>query len=204
MFHKKLSWAIAAIVVVLIPRAGHTDCASGADYRATVTGNTVTVCPVQTTRTCSATTTLFRQDASDGTTVAVTGACSSQGCYVDACVPAGNYRYGYATPFDCSEAGCGAVALFVNVSVTNVLAADCAPPGGSATTAPAATSAPWGSGAGDAGFSRLKSCPSGGCAMASADRTAVRLVDLLAIGLGILLVGRQARCARARRPRRSP
>lgn len=204
MFLKKLSQVVVATVVVLVARAGHTDCASGADYRATVTGNTVTVCPVQTTRTCSATTILLRQDASNGTMVAVTGACSSQGCYVDACVPAGNYRYGYATPFDCREAGCGAVALFVNASVTNALAANCAPPGGSATTAPTTTSAPWATGAGDAGFSRLKSCPSGGCAMASADRTAVRLVDLLTIGLGILLVGRQARRARARRPRPSP
>jgi hypothetical protein len=190
--------SLAALAAVLsgataAPRVARADCASGADYRATVATNSVTICPVSSARRCGSTVTLLRQSESDGTVVAIPNSCTSAGCYLDECVPAGSYRYGYATAYDCSEAGCGNLGLYVEATVTATLSPTCAPTSGGGPTSSTATP-PWITGGVDGSVSRFKTCPSsGGCAVASSGRTAVRLFDLGAVGLGLFVLGWQAR-----------
>lgn len=195
--------AIGLGVWSVSPRAGRADCSNGATYRITVAMNAVTICPSGTARQCGSSIDLLRQSAADGSVVVVGNACSSTSaaCYVDQCVPPGTYRYGYATPYDCSEAGCGSVALFSQAEVTNPLPTGCVP----ASAAPTATSAPppWPNGPADANVSRFKTCGSGGCTYAAAsDRGLVRLLDALAVALGLGLIAVRARRRTRARPAR--
>ena len=179
----------------LAPSPARADCALGADYTVTVDANTVTVCPTSTLRKCGASSIdLLRQRVADGTVAVIAGSCSSN-CYVDTCVPAGTYLYGYGTPYDCSESGCGDVAYFREATVTSVLPATCSPTGGT----PTSTAPPWGTGASPDQF---KTCDHGcGCATESSDRRTVRLLDGFAVVVGLSLVvwrGRRHRRAARR------
>jgi hypothetical protein len=198
-------FAIALGLVCAAPRAVHADCASGATYRIDVSGSSVTICPSATTRTCGSSIDLLRQNEADSSLVVVGNSCSptSSGCYLDLCVPPGTYRYGYATAYDCSEAGCGSVALFSETTVTAALASGCTP----ATPAPTPTSeaTPWMTGA-YGSVARFKSCGGGGgCATAgSTDRARVRWLNATAVAAGIAIVLGRVRARRRRaatRPR---
>jgi hypothetical protein len=199
MNSQKIFYSLFAAAAVLAPSAGRADCSRGADYQITVATNSVTVCTVSSARKCGSTVTLLRQNEADGSVVAVANACSSNGCYVDECVPAGTYRYGYATAYDCNEAGCGSVGLFSVATVTSALAVDCAPTNGGTPTATSLTP-PWGPGTGDPKMTGLKSCPDGGCSTAPGDDPVV-LFDLLVVALGLAIVGWRTWRSRRATPR---
>jgi hypothetical protein len=187
---------LAASLEASIARA---DCALGASYKITVDANTVTVCPTSTIRRCGGTSIdLLRQSVEDGTVVIIGGACSNS-CYVDTCVPPGTYHYGYATSYDCSEAGCGDISLFEDATVTGALPSNCSPP---ASTTSTTVAPPWGNGPPGTTYTKFKQCDSGcGCATESVDRKRVRLLDGFAVVVGLSLVvwrGRRHRRAARR------
>jgi hypothetical protein len=147
---------------------------------------------------------LLRQDKTSGSTVVI-DSCSDpsasnpiDNCYEDECVPPGVYRYGFATPYDCHEAGCGEVARFAEVSVVTPLSASCAASGASAPITN--QSAPW-----SASDSRFVDCDSGfGCTAASAKgspRRGVRVIDTVALGVGLLLMGSRVKRGHRAKPR---
>jgi len=185
-------------VLALAPRVARgATCDRDADYDVTVDGGTVTVCTRSSSRQCGAAIDLLRQSESDGTAVVVAASpCSAAGCYVDACVPPGQYRYGYAKAFDCSEGECGAVGLFEEVSVTAALPASCALT--SPTPAPAAEVPPWGTPAPGTHPLRLFTCNAGTCSIAPRAGAVPRWLDGLVVCVGLAIAARRAR-RRARR-----
>jgi hypothetical protein len=142
-----------------LAQTARADCARGAYYEVTVTDSTVQICPGATKRTCGESTKMLRQNVDTGEVVELADFCVTSGfdasCYQDECVPAGTYRYGFATVFSCDEAGCGAVEYWGEAIVDVGATGACT--WSSGNTAPTAYSAetPWSSTTDGA-----KSCPS--------------------------------------------
>ena len=121
------------------------------DYRSHVQGNRVTICATLTTRGCPQPDGMVRQDVNTGQVVRLPQRCVPYEprvgvrpaprfrlpCYVDECVPPGEYRYGFGRPLDCRRAG--VAYYYTPVRVTSSLAADCRP---AAQSTPVAR-APW-------------------------------------------------------------
>jgi hypothetical protein len=197
----------AGLALLLVPTAARADCANGADYSAQVSasdagtgGNSVTVCLMYTkaTYTCGQSGGIVRQNEQTGELDQLADFCvaSSYGggpCYLDECVPPGTYRYGLATAFDCSQAGCGTVGLFTEATVTTPLPADCERSMGNSAPVETSTPAPWGSGEDP---TSEKNC--GGCGCTSTTDSAVLSVDAAAIVLGVgIWFGSRRRARRA-------
>jgi len=124
---------------------------------------------------------LLRRDVGSGEIVSVTACVAVEPqCYLDECVPAGTYQYGFAVPYRCEETG----SYFYEQ-----IEAQGAPPGCTRTgPAPApAASVPW--------SSRQVICRStyghsdGGCSTLGG----VVGLNLLAVGLGLGLLRRGRR-----------
>lgn len=191
--------ALCVFGIVLTCDKAHADCATSGEYQAAVTANTVTVGPldIHSARRCGTGIELLRQNLADGAVVTVGNLCDDRGQHIDECVPPGNYRYGYAVPFDCSEAGCGYVTLYLGVTVVSELASTCARTAGGAEPTPTETTVPWQSG--DSGSTRFKKCDSGGgCGVTTSKaRQTVRWLDLLAFGAGLGMMAMRSRLSRS-------
>ncbi len=73
-------------------------------YVVNAENNTVTICPMSfDTRYCPDGGVMLRLDVDTREAVELAGFCDSGECFVDECVPAGTYRYGFAEPFECVE-----------------------------------------------------------------------------------------------------
>jgi hypothetical protein len=102
--------AIAAGTALVSPEAS-ANCAMPTTYEVTVfPNNTVTICPMNYQgRGCPDPEGLLREGG--GEIVKVADKCVDgrrpERCYVDDCVPAGEYKYGFATPYECCETCCG-------------------------------------------------------------------------------------------------
>jgi hypothetical protein len=195
---RTVSLYVGGLGIVLIPGPARADCSTGPDYFASINNTSITVCAGSEGRSCGSGIAMLRQNVADGTVVDIGNNCDA-GCYLDDCVPAGTYRYGYATSYDCSQTGCdGRVALFREVTMPSWASPDCTRR--STVLAPTATKVtpPWGT---DAGIQQYLTCPDGGggCAMATGPRWTVRGLNALAFGIGVLLIGLRARhrCDRA-------
>jgi hypothetical protein len=112
-------------------------------------------------------------------------------CYVDECVPPGTYLYGLATPYDCSQAGCGSVGLFAEAIVSTPLPPDCQRSSGNAAPTETSMPAPWGSGEDP---SPWRSCP-GGCECRSSTDFRILGGDVATavVGAGVWLAMRRRR-----------
>ena len=116
-------FGMSLTLLALLPLAqtAKANCSRGADYDITVTNSTVQICPGGTTRTCGGAIEMLRQNVDSGEVVALANFCvdsSGTSCYEDECVPNGNYRYGFATPYSCDEVGCAGVAFWRAASVS--------------------------------------------------------------------------------------
>jgi hypothetical protein len=107
-------------------------------------------------------------------------------------VPPGKYRYGYARSYDCSEGGCGAVSLFIEVDVPSPLSSTCAPTAAPATSTEAP---PWGMPAAGTHPLRLETCGDPNCAVTPAQGGSFSVVGLLAVVGGLALAARRSRGA---------
>src|SRR5262249_40819213 len=86
---------------------------------------------------------MLRQDVNGGQIVKLADFCAS-GNYVDECVPAGTYRYGFAHPLLCDAAPCGGTPYYEGGTRTPQLSSTRTPrPGNAGPTA--ASSVPWSS-----------------------------------------------------------
>lgn len=142
-----LTFASAAALTALLTAAtpARANCARPVGYQAVVTGNTVQVTPVNfDERACPDPEGMLRETPSTGEIVKLADHCvatAELAAYVDECVPPGTYRYGFASPFECSSSSCG-TDYFVEATVTDQLAATCTRSDGN--SAPAKASAvPW-------------------------------------------------------------
>ena len=115
-------------------------------------------------------------------------------CYVDECVPAGTYRYGFATPFSCETGMCaGPLDYFESDTVADPPASSCARSPSDPGPTAYASEAPWGAGATqqiscestqpDAGSGSTGSASSG-CATSGANGNGAALA-LGALGLAL-------------------
>jgi hypothetical protein len=176
-------------VVALGARSAAADCNTGAGYRVNLKGNTVTILIDSSTRRCGGPVPLLRQDVATGDVVVLSSYCVS-GTYVDECVPPGTYRYGFATPYDCSEQGCSSVYYWTSARVSGEVAG-CQRSAGDQAPTEYPQGAPWPN-----NDSPQKSC-GGGCAC-STERREVYGFDAAWI-VGALAIAWRRRWA-SRRP----
>jgi hypothetical protein len=100
----------AAAAAVMANGDALANCAMPSTYQVTVTGNTVTICPWNLeARGCPDADGMLR--VSEGAAVRIADLCEADagddGCYVDECVPKGQYQYGFARPYACCRYCCG-------------------------------------------------------------------------------------------------
>lgn len=166
---------LLVIFVSIFACEARANCARGPGYDVQIEANTVRICPWYPGD-CG-TRGMLRQNTATGEVVRLTDAClANNDCYFDECVAPGSYRYGPATPYECSSRGCGAaVPNWEPVTVSNELGT-CAPTvdGGAATTF--AGPAPWPN-------EQYRQCVGCGC---SGTGTTV-LVLQVALGAGALV-----------------
>lgn len=136
-----------------LPQAS-ANCAMPVSYRARVDANTVTIEPLNFgERGCPDSSGMLRENVRTGELVKLADYCSgvtkpgtasesaSSAAYVDECVPAGTYRYGFAKPYECHPSSCS-TNYFTEAEVESSLAGSCTR--SSENRAPtAATSKPW-------------------------------------------------------------
>jgi hypothetical protein len=102
--------AAAAAFVVMLSGDVLANCAMPSGYGVTVTGSSVMICPQNLEqRGCPDADGMLR--ASEGAVVQIADRCAADagtdGCYVDDCVPKGQYEYGFAQPYACCRYCCG-------------------------------------------------------------------------------------------------
>jgi hypothetical protein len=184
----------ASLALVALP--AHADCANpiGGDYTVTTTGSTVTICPTG----AGGGGPLLRQDVSTGEVVEI-GGCSQPNpmggvaCFVDECVPSGEYRYGFAEPFTCSDVsgGCGRTAYYFEEATVGAEATGSCKPSIAGCTATATdTVPPWMSGA---DLTQSTTCPSSGCSISAAGDSRVLFLDGVVMVCGLAFAVRSAR-----------
>jgi hypothetical protein len=134
--------ALFPAALVALPTPAHADCALGDSYSGTVSGSTVQITAISSSdRSCPDSGGMLRESAG-GEIVKLADFCAT-GAYVDECVPAGTYRYGFATPYTCNSSACGGSDYYTEVTVTQALSATCMRSSGDPGPT-AATSVPWG------------------------------------------------------------
>ncbi|MEZ4225261.1 MAG: hypothetical protein R3B13_30195 [Polyangiaceae bacterium] len=140
---KSLGLTISGFAVALtVVGAASANCAMPIGYQVKVEGNTVTVCAQNfTNRGCPDSGGMLRQTPG-GDTVQLGDYCVDS-CYVDECVPKGEHRYGFATPYDCCSSCCG-TDYFATASVTADPPSGCMPTSGNPGTQTFNGTLPWG------------------------------------------------------------
>jgi hypothetical protein len=188
-------------VAAFLPAEVRANCARPVGYDVSVVASTVTVQPSSGSPAgCGGDVAMLRQDVASGATVALATWCALSpdpyegDAYVDECVPAGTYRYGFAEPFACCETCCGTYR-YEKVTVTTALDPGCQRGEGNpgpTPVDPVAWGVPMGGGElicgyGHADFTNLGSW---GCSTA-AGSGAVLLLDAAALALGVGLLRRR-------------
>jgi hypothetical protein len=142
----------AAALIAASSADARANCAMPATYYVTVAGSSVTICPSNLERRgCPDSSGLLRVSAVE--TVEVAERCLADagqaGCYVDECVPPGDYQYGFARPYECCEYCCGTY-YYATATVVESLSPQCASPdagrpsdAGDAAGPESSASAPW-------------------------------------------------------------
>lgn len=105
-------WSALAALAAVVVSSGDAlaNCAMPSTYQVTVTGSTVMICPSNLEdRGCPDADGMLR--VSGGEAVRIADRCAADagadGCYVDECVPKGQYQYGFARPYSCCRYCCG-------------------------------------------------------------------------------------------------
>jgi hypothetical protein len=132
----------------LLSLEASANCAMPTTYEVTVLSNTVTICPMNyQDRGCPDPEGMLREGG--GSVVKLADRCIDgsrpERCYVDDCVPAGEYKYGFATPYECCESCCG-TDYYVTATVANDPPTRCVPgvEGGNGGESPYTGEVPWG------------------------------------------------------------
>jgi len=104
---------LAALALLALPTAVLPICLRATGYDLARDGTTVVVAPTNyQSRGCGGAGALLRQDVATGATVRLADFCkpftdlTEPKPYLDECVPAGTYRYGFEVPYTCAYNGC--------------------------------------------------------------------------------------------------
>lgn len=177
--------SFAALAALAAP--ARANCAMPVGYDATVTISTVTITP--TYESCPHAGGMLRENVSTGEIVKLADFCgdaSAEGAkpYIDECVPAGTYRYGFATPYTCNASACG-TDYYVGTTVKAALDSSCARSAGDSGPT-AASSVPWGE--------DQEICSYGGCSIGlPGGAVPVLGANLAALLAGLALTRRKAK-----------
>jgi hypothetical protein len=134
---KNYIFLLIPLCLAFLPTQVLGNCARPTNYYITVENNTVAVAPLNfQKRTCPDASGMLRQNIATGETVKLADYCATTGkdgpfkyssetsSYLDECVPAGKYRYGFAKPYECCSSCCGTL-LYGEAEVTTLLTTDC-------------------------------------------------------------------------------
>jgi MYXO-CTERM domain-containing protein len=134
------------ILTSLLSDANATSCSQGSGYSVSEpppNNYTVHISIRSPSRTCGGLERMLRQNIATGSVVELANYCVD-GQYVDECVPVGDYRYGLATPLDCSEAGtCGGMPYYATINVPVAAPSDCTRSAGNIAPTDYTDAAPW-------------------------------------------------------------
>lgn len=132
----------AGAAFALLSLEARANCARPAGYEVSVSGHTVTICPINPEgRECPDPDGMLRQGATE--TLLLAERCTVErgtSCYVDECVPSGEYKYGFARQYQCCEYCCG-TEYYESVSVGAGAGVGCTPD--AATSASYSGDLPW-------------------------------------------------------------
>ncbi len=140
-----------ALALSAAPTIARADCGMPLSYILQVQAGTVTLCSTAEGvegiplldggaflhATCPTPGGVVRVDTTTGVTTRIPDVCgegASADCYVDECVPAGTYQYGYGAPYPCANACNTAYFATVTVGQSGTCTSDAGP--GTTTTAP--------------------------------------------------------------------
>ena len=132
----------AGTVLALLSFEARANCARPAGYEVSVSGHTVTICPINLEgRECPDPDGMLRQ-GSTATSLLADRCTVERGtsCYVDECVPDGEYKYGFVRPYQCCQYCCG-TDYYETVRVGAGPSVDCTPD--AATSANYSGDLPW-------------------------------------------------------------
>jgi hypothetical protein len=196
-----LAASAMALALLAATERASANCAAGDTFSVDVQGNRVTVCPEPTDNNAERICPdpqggMLRQNTTSGEVVHLADTCGGseryQGaadeCYVDECVPAGTYRYGFATPWQspsCST--CPPSQYFGEVEVVDALPVECTPSLRTSELQPFAGAVPWGT-EGD-----MCNESAWGCSLGSHPREVVFGVNAILAALGGLAMMRRRR-----------
>jgi len=109
-----MPWHVLPVLALLaLPPAALAQCIQAVGYDVAQDGTAVVVTPTNyLNRGCGGADALLRQDVATGATVRLADFCKPLSDpldpkpYLDECVPAGTYRYGFEVPYPCASNGC--------------------------------------------------------------------------------------------------
>ena len=185
MSRVQVTFAALVVAVVLCPaRESLANSAAPTTYTTTVEGNRVTVCPWNFDDRMCPDEGLVRKKVGSRDAVRLSD-CDAERCFVDECVPPGEYQYGFAKPYACVPAS-ASTDYFVEVEV----AAEgepgaCQRTEGFAGPVPHPDGAPW-------GLDRTV-CQYGPMGCSCNEGAAVISVNALVLAAGLLLLRRHRR-----------
>ncbi len=181
----RIIWGAVLGAAALLAVEARADCALPADYSVTeAPAGTVTIRLWGAGRKCPDDG-LLRQGPGAADVVKIT-TCDGDD-FVDQCVPAGTYRYGLATPYQCQPSSCG--TFFFTTAVVAGAAPECV----RTVAAPvAATGVPWGDDRTICGYGAGRET---GCGLAPAGTVLGTNLALFLLGMALWRwrAGRRAR-----------
>jgi hypothetical protein len=188
--NRRLGSGLASSIIVLaglsLGQDSHANCARPVSYDLTVEESKVTVCPQNwESRACPDPGGMLRQDVATGKVLRIPDRCvklgESKSCYLDSCVPAGKYRYGFAVPYKCYKSSCN-TDYYEEVEVKRATRCN---PGDDQPATPFAKGAPW--------SDRRAICTYGGCSFGTGTSAMVFGVQGLVVLIGLVLWRRRRR-----------
>ncbi|HMR04359.1 MAG TPA: MYXO-CTERM sorting domain-containing protein [Polyangiaceae bacterium] len=130
-----------ALTTLALTQAAQANCAMPTGYSVKAEGNTVTVCPQNFDgRGCPDSGGMLRE-TTGGDAVQLAENCKGD-CYVDECVPKGEHKYGFATPYECCSSCCG-TDFYDKVTIADDPPSGCTLSSGNPGTTPFSGTVPW-------------------------------------------------------------
>ena len=200
---KWLPLSLSILTTLSLATDVQANCARPVGYQATVSTNTVEVQAISFgDRQCPDPSGMLRQNTSTGEVVRIADYCragadgDNGAAYVDECVTAGTYRYGFGTPYECVPAACG-TDYYVEVTVANPLDPNCTREAIDPGPTPA-TAVPWSNTQSICDYGGDDGTPEWSCAASPGNSHAGRVVlgiQALALLMGVVFMKRRRSAA---------
>ncbi len=193
-----------------LPAPARANCGVPVMYETSVQQSSVFIYPTPWGTAGCSSANMLRENVATGEVVQLADFCTAcegqmmyatqdPSCFLDECVPPGNYRYGYEDPYGCEPAACG--TYYYSEVTVDASTVGCLHREGNAPPQPYSSGGQWtedplicgyGFGTPDAGPGPT-SDNSSGCAIAPDVPVTVFAFQLLILALGLLLIRRRRR-----------